>query len=446
MNKLKKLIIATIPILLLASLLIPIPASAASNVYVVDKIGDGTWSDNTWQIDIYPGETKSTTLTLRNPSSDSLAVWISIMPSLLDNGNLVFELNKHYFVIPGKKYDEVTLRVVANNSAMPGNYSAELKIKSEIPSSIPSPGGGGGGDKCYLNVDMLGSITKARMSCTTDKTLESIVASDKDNTCFLEIDSYTKIICENVNEAPAGLVMRLVEEPPPMPNSSVIIGSAYNLTGNYRTSACGQPKYQCSGITFSKDVTLTLGYNSDSLPEKISNLTISYYDGSNWIELVSTVDYVSNTITTSISHIISSMFAITGFITPPVPIFSISTLAIAPDQPMPNESVIICAFASNTGEVVGDYPVVLEINGIKETEKIVSIAPGERQLVCFNVTREDAREYVVCVNGLCDVFFVVSPSPASWFIMYGFWLIAIPIIVILTIVLFIRKKRKYERE
>jgi len=437
-TKMKRLIIATIPLLLLALLLIPLTASAASGVYVKDKTGDD-WVGDTWQVDVYPGESKSTILTLHNPSGSSLATTVSITPASLDNGNLVFELNKHYFTISGGKYAEVILSVTASNSATPGNYTTALKIKSEVPPSGPGGGGGGGGGSCSLKIDMLGDITNVRMSCSTDKTLEAATASSTDNICLLEIDSFTVVICDDTGEAPAGLIIKLAEELPPVMSGVVIIGPVYNFTSNYRTSACGQPKHQCSGVAFSKDAILTLGY--DSLPEGVTDLMIARYSGNGWIGPSCPVDYESNTITTSISHITPGMFAIIGAIAPPVPVFSVSTLAIAPDQPMPNESVTICVFASNTGEAVGDYPVMLEINGIKETEKIVSIAPGGRQLVCFNVTREDAREYVVCVNGLCDVFFVETPQVARFNTWLVIGLVMAAIAIIIAIVLVIRRER-----
>lgn len=280
-----------------------------------------------------------------------------------------------------------------------------------------------------------------RISCSTDKIYEDVVASDPDNIHSLEIDYYTKVICEDIDGAPAGLVMRLVEEPPPMPNGSVLIGSAYNFTANYRTSACGQPKYNCSGVTFSKNITLTLGY--DSLPEGVSDLAISYCPSNpaNWIGLICDVDEVGNTITTSIDHLASSTFAITGVITPLAPIFSVSNLSITQQQISPNETVEIAVRVSNTGEMEGNYTVVLKIGGVEETSKTVSIGPGESQIVSFSAMREDAGVYSVSISGLTGSFTVVPP------LGFNNWLIICPIIAVITIVaviLFIRRWRRYE--
>ena len=125
---------------LLGLLLMPAAVSAAG-IQVVAKTGDGAWTDNTWQVEIYPGETKSTTLSLYNSSSSSLSVDVSVTPDSLDNGNLSFELDKTNFTMIGGSHIDVTLSVKTNGSATPGTYTAELEIKSEVPPSPPSFGG-----------------------------------------------------------------------------------------------------------------------------------------------------------------------------------------------------------------------------------------------------------------------------------------------------------------
>jgi len=136
-----KKIMVLILTLALALLMVPSVASATSGVTVVDRIGDGAWTDNTWQVEIYPSEVKSTTLTLYNSSTSSLDVEVTITPDSF-NGNLIFELDKSIFTMSGKSYVDVTLTVKASGSAAPGIYTAELEIKSEVP---PAPTGGGGG-------------------------------------------------------------------------------------------------------------------------------------------------------------------------------------------------------------------------------------------------------------------------------------------------------------
>ncbi len=127
----KRPIIAIVLALALPLLLVPSAVSAAG-VAVVDRTGDGVWTNNTWQVEIYPGESKSTTISLYNSSSRSLGVEVTIFPESLDNGNLTFKLDKANFTMPGKSYADVTLSVKANGSATPSTYTAELGIKSEV--------------------------------------------------------------------------------------------------------------------------------------------------------------------------------------------------------------------------------------------------------------------------------------------------------------------------
>ena len=135
-----KKVIAVILAVTLGLLLVPSVANAASGI-VVGKSGDGIWTDNTWKVQIYPGETKSTTLSLYNSSSSTLGVEVNISPTL-DNGNLTFELDKSSFTMPGRSYADVTLSVMASGSGTPGIYTVGLSIRSEVP---PAPTGGGGG-------------------------------------------------------------------------------------------------------------------------------------------------------------------------------------------------------------------------------------------------------------------------------------------------------------
>ncbi|GAI85511.1 unnamed protein product, partial [marine sediment metagenome] len=69
-------------ILILGLLLVPAPsvANADSGIQVVDRTGDGQWTGDTWEVNIYPGETKVTALTLYNSSSSSLDVEVTILP------------------------------------------------------------------------------------------------------------------------------------------------------------------------------------------------------------------------------------------------------------------------------------------------------------------------------------------------------------------------------
>ncbi len=134
----KRIAIAIVLALALPLLLAPPSAVSAAGVQVTGRTGDGEWTNNTWKVEIYPGESKATTISLYNSSSSSLDVEVNILPESLDNGNLIFELDKTDLVMPRKSHTDITLTVKANGSATPGTYTTELTIKSEIPPA-PSP-------------------------------------------------------------------------------------------------------------------------------------------------------------------------------------------------------------------------------------------------------------------------------------------------------------------
>jgi len=124
----------TIAVVLAVLLLLAMPvAVSAAGVTVVDRTGDGEWTNSTWQVEIYPGETKATTIKLYNSSSSSLSVTVNVSPDSLDGGNLIFELDKATLTMPGKSYADTTISVKASGSTTPGTYTAELEIKSEVP-------------------------------------------------------------------------------------------------------------------------------------------------------------------------------------------------------------------------------------------------------------------------------------------------------------------------
>jgi len=137
--------ITVIVIMVLGLLLIPVGVSAACKVEVVGKSGNGTWIGNTWQVGMFPGEMKATTLTLHNPCSESLDVEVSVSPGYLDSGNLTFELDKTTFTMLRRSYSEVTLEVRASSSATPGTYSTNLTVKSEEADNGDGNGEGDGG-------------------------------------------------------------------------------------------------------------------------------------------------------------------------------------------------------------------------------------------------------------------------------------------------------------
>jgi len=111
---------------------------------------------------------------------------------------------------------------------------------------------------------------------------------------------------------------------------------------------------------------------------------------------------------------IISADGVTQPVTPVAATFAASDLFIAPTEVDIGETVYITILITNTGGQSGSYTILLKINGVKEAEDSVTLAPGRSQDVAFTVTKEDAGSYSVVVDGLSGSFTVVAlpPPPA----------------------------------
>jgi len=131
---------------------------------------------------------------------------------------------------------------------------------------------------------------------------------------------------------------------------------------------------------------------------------------------------------------------------PPAPAaFSVTDLSIKQAEVQPKEVVTITASLANTGGTEGSYTVVLNINGVKEDEKSVTLGAGQSQQVSFSVSREAVGRYTVTVDSLSGSFTVAAPEevtpvkPAvNWPLIGG--IIGAVIVVALVILYFVRKR------
>ncbi len=232
---------------------------------------------------------------------------------------------------------------------------------------------------------------------------ETFTATSEDGNLTMTIPEGTVALDKDGNPL-EGLEAAVDESPPDPPEDANIIGLAYDFGPD--------------GATFEPPITFTWSYDPDALPEGVAeeDLVIAYYDedAGEWVELPSTVDPVTHTITASVSHF--TTFAIIGAVTPPPPpapaAFSLSNLTVQPAEVQPKEAVTITVSLSNTGGTEGSYTVVLKINGVKETEQSITIAADASKTVTFIVAKEAAGRYNVAVDGMSGSFVVVAPAIA----------------------------------
>ncbi|MBA7504337.1 hypothetical protein ES706_02972 [subsurface metagenome] len=306
------------------------------------------------------------------------------------------------------------------------NETGGVNLTAEVVSPpSPGPGGGGGGGTYYLDIDMLGKITRVRISYATSRTLKSVVVSDFNNTNFVEIERGTTVICDDTNKAPAELIMRVAEESPPAPDGSVLVGSAYNFTGNY---GYNRLKY-CSGVSFDQNITIVLSYDPDDLPESTASVAVAYYDyeQGSWVSLPTDIGRVAEIgkATGVINHF-STVAIIAELASPSSPasfVLSDLNIALSPQVwknifvGVTGNDVTITANVANNGGQEGTYIAELKLNGERIDAKEVTLAAGQSQQVTFTLSGMDYGQYEVEVASLSGEFTV--SQIIDWWSIFG---------------------------
>jgi len=330
----------------------------------------------------------------------------------------------------------------STNITMNGDYSITANFVSK---SRPRGGGGGGGGgaPCYLDIDMLGNITRVRITCTTSRTLEDKVAPDFNSTHFLEIDYGTTVICPELGEAPEALVMRLAEESPPVPDGLALVTPVYNFTGNYGDNwlKC------CSGVAFGQNVTIVLDYDPNKLPESTVSLAVACYDTEqgSWVSMPPDIGRVAEVgkATGMMNHF--STVAVIAELAPAPASFAASALNIEQSPKVwkstfvaiTGEDVTITANVVNNGGEEGTYIAELKLNGETIDTKEVTLATGQSQQVRFTLSGMRHGQYAVEVAGLNGEFTV--SRTINWLSILG---IILGVGLITWAVIWGRKRRK----
>ena len=87
--------------------------------------------------------------------------------------------------------------------------------------------------------------------------------------------------------------------------------------------------------------------------------------------------------------------------------FSLSNLAISSEESYPNEVLAILVYLSNAGNAQGSYDVILNINGVQEDTKTVSLDSFQGQSVLFAISKQSIGTYNVAIGNLSASFRVI---------------------------------------
>ena len=274
---------------------------------------------------------------------------------------------------------------------------------------------------------------------------EAVNAESSDGLCRLKIAQDT-IGLINGDEPLSEIKMVRVGAPPAPPTDARMVGSVYDLKPD--------------GATFNPAATLEYTYDPSRIPAGVSEseLVLAWWDvgAGSWVELESTANTEADTITATVSHF--TTFGVMAYL-PPEPelnpaVFSLGSLTISPEKASLGESVTISVEVTNTGGEVGNYAVILSIDGVLEDSQDITVSAGDSQQVSFTTVKNLPGGYAVDVNGLNGTFEVMEDassvppapltpppapvSPVNWPVLWG--VIGGVVMVGLMIFLLARKK------
>jgi Tol biopolymer transport system component len=90
--------------------------------------------------------------------------------------------------------------------------------------------------------------------------------------------------------------------------------------------------------------------------------------------------------------------------------YRLSNLAVTPIGTETGKDVTISFDVENTGEVSGNYLANLQISGVTEATKEITLVAGEKQLVTFTVNRTQPGTYSVAVGSLSSSVTYLKPA------------------------------------
>jgi hypothetical protein len=115
--------------------------------------------------------------------------------------------------------------------------------------------------------------------------------------------------------------------------------------------------------------------------------------------------------------LITALLAISGLLQACVeahPSYQVLSFKISPTQVATGEKVPIEAEVQNINSETDTYNVPLMVNGVADSRKSVTLAPGQSELLTFEVTRSQAGSYKISVGDKEAVLTVEKPSPPDF--------------------------------
>jgi hypothetical protein len=263
----------------------------------------------------------------------------------------------------------------------------------------------------YFTVDFLGEITKEPLS-SSGRLAKSLEAPSPDGTHIFRMERSTLTTDQQGNVIKL-ITIREAEETPELPDNMKLLGVAYD--------------FEPSGISFDRDISITLGYDVIELPQYVTSVNLAYYDiNTGWFIFESKGDVVAELgeVTAPVKHF--TTFAVLAEL--PVPAaFELSNLSIITSEKKTWELVplivrkgkdaTISVDITNIGATPGEYVVFLKLNGEVREDRIIEFEPGEMQHTVFTLDDIEPGTYTVEIGNLKDEF--ESTLVTNWWLIVG---------------------------
>ncbi|MCJ7769402.1 MAG: Ig-like domain-containing protein, partial [Dehalococcoidales bacterium] len=265
----------------------------------------------------------------------------------------------------------------------------------------------------YFTVDFLGEITSVPMS-DDGSILEPLSAPNPDHTHWFEMEQGTRVLDDEGNIVT--LIEIRITDDPPLEGNEVIVGDTYIINP--------------PNVTFSQPVIFTLSYSVDELPEDVSTVSMSSYKTEiGWARLEAKGNNIAGVGELSSDIEASCVFAIIAGVTPQqMPAsFALDTLTLNPSAIKfwdiltfairVGEDADVIVFVTNTGGQSGTYTANLIQNGNVIATQDVTLVPGERQMVSFDISGIEPGDYTIEIGDWSTEF--TSTLWINWWLIAG---------------------------
>jgi hypothetical protein len=168
------------------------------------------------------------------------------------------------------------------------------------------------------------------------------------------------------------------------------------------------------GATFDPPAFLIYNYSDSQIPAGVAeeNLVLATWQDGQWVEFEGcVVNAVDNTVTVPISHL--CLFALVAQTSPAH--FEVSDLTITPVSVHPHENVMVSTTITNTGDLTGDFELVLTEDEEVIRDQVITLKGGESQTVVTNILAYAVGEHHISVGNKFATFVVKKvPTPATF--------------------------------